>query len=82
MPAPEPNAPGKRFSAPLRTALPALVPAAIVIDNSCLTSDAAVYAIGECALWNGKIFGLVAPGHCLLDRLPKVSPGKLLVKLR
>ncbi|MGC7986017.1 hypothetical protein ACP3XM_24550, partial [Salmonella enterica] len=25
--------------------------------------DAAVYAIGECALWNGKIFGLVAPGY-------------------
>jgi nitrite reductase (NADH) large subunit len=22
-----------------------------------------VYAIGECALWNGKIFGLVAPGY-------------------
>ncbi|QJQ01769.1 nitrite reductase large subunit [Herbaspirillum rubrisubalbicans Os34] len=35
----------------------------IVIDNCCLTSDAAVYAIGECALWNGKIFGLVAPGY-------------------
>ncbi|MES2106678.1 MAG: nitrite reductase large subunit NirB [Pseudomonadota bacterium] len=35
----------------------------IVIDNSCLTSDPDVYAIGECALWNGKIFGLVAPGY-------------------
>ncbi len=35
----------------------------IVIDNSCITSDPDVYAIGECALWNGKIFGLVAPGY-------------------
>ena len=35
----------------------------IVIDNHCLTSDSDIYAIGECALWNGQIFGLVAPGY-------------------
>ncbi|MBN3752049.1 nitrite reductase large subunit [Paraburkholderia sp. Tr-20389] len=35
----------------------------IVIDNQCRTSDADIYAIGECALWNGQIFGLVAPGY-------------------
>ncbi|MGH8517161.1 MAG: nitrite reductase large subunit NirB, partial [Panacagrimonas sp.] len=35
----------------------------IVIDNDCRTSDPHVYAIGECALWSGKIFGLVAPGY-------------------
>jgi nitrite reductase (NADH) large subunit len=35
----------------------------IAIDNSCLTSDPHVYAIGECALWNGQVFGLVAPGY-------------------
>ena len=35
----------------------------ITIDNSCLTSDPDVYAIGECALWNGQLFGLVAPGY-------------------
>ncbi|KRB67808.1 nitrite reductase large subunit NirB [Noviherbaspirillum sp. Root189] len=35
----------------------------IVIDNFCRTSDPDVYAIGECALWNGQIFGLVAPGY-------------------
>jgi nitrite reductase (NADH) large subunit len=35
----------------------------IAIDNSCLTSDPDVYAIGECALWGGQIFGLVAPGY-------------------
>ena len=35
----------------------------IVIDNHCVTSDPDIYAIGECALWNGKLFGLVAPGY-------------------
>lgn len=35
----------------------------IVIDNDCLTSDKDIYAIGECALWNNRIFGLVAPGY-------------------
>jgi len=35
----------------------------IAINNQCQTSDPDVYAIGECALWNGQIFGLVAPGY-------------------
>jgi len=35
----------------------------IVIDDHCRTSDPDIYAIGECALWNGKLFGLVAPGY-------------------
>ncbi len=35
----------------------------IVIDNNCKTSQENVYAIGECALWNNRIFGLVAPGY-------------------
>jgi nitrite reductase (NADH) large subunit len=35
----------------------------IVIDDACRTSDANIYAIGECALWRGKVFGLVAPGY-------------------
>lgn len=37
----------------------------IVIDNQCKTSDPDIYAIGECALWDGKIFGLVAPGYSM-----------------
>jgi nitrite reductase (NADH) large subunit len=37
----------------------------IVIDNHCRTSDAQIYAIGECALWDGRIFGLVAPGYAM-----------------
>ncbi|MET0657772.1 MAG: nitrite reductase large subunit NirB [Steroidobacteraceae bacterium] len=35
----------------------------ILIDNDCRTSDADIFAIGECALWNGMVFGLVAPGY-------------------
>ncbi|MGC3224218.1 FAD-dependent oxidoreductase, partial [Enterococcus faecalis] len=35
----------------------------IVIDSECRTSAPDVYAIGECALWGGKVYGLVAPGY-------------------
>ncbi|MFD0667508.1 nitrite reductase large subunit NirB [Ramlibacter sp. MAHUQ-53] len=35
----------------------------IVIDDQCRTSDPDIHAIGECALWNGQVFGLVAPGY-------------------
>jgi len=35
----------------------------IVVDDHCRTSDADIYAVGECALWNGQLFGLVAPGY-------------------
>jgi len=35
----------------------------IVVDERCRTSDDAVYAIGECALVQGRIYGLVAPGY-------------------
>jgi len=37
----------------------------IVINNQCQTSDPDIYAIGECALWNGMIYGLVAPGYAM-----------------
>lgn len=35
----------------------------IAIDNYCRTSDHDIYAIGECAVWQEQIFGLVAPGY-------------------
>jgi nitrite reductase (NADH) large subunit len=45
----------------------------IVIDEACQTSDRDIYAIGECALYDNRIFGLVAPGYqmaeVLVDRL-------------
>jgi nitrite reductase (NADH) large subunit len=37
----------------------------VVINNQCQTSDPDIYAIGECALWNGMIYGLVAPGYAM-----------------
>ena len=35
----------------------------IVIDERCRTSDPDILAIGECALYDDRIFGLVAPGY-------------------
>ncbi|SIR21193.1 assimilatory nitrite reductase (NAD(P)H) large subunit precursor [Aeromonas sp. RU39B] len=35
----------------------------IVIDDQCHSSDPDIFAIGECAAWNGRFFGLVAPGY-------------------
>ncbi|MEM8613905.1 MAG: nitrite reductase large subunit NirB, partial [Cyanobacteria bacterium P01_H01_bin.105] len=39
----------------------------VVIDESCQTSDPNVYAIGECALYQGRSFGLVAPGYQMAE---------------
>ena len=35
----------------------------IVVNDYLQTSDENIYAIGECALWDNKIYGLVAPGY-------------------
>ena len=45
----------------------------ICIDTACQTSDKDIFAIGECALWEGKIFGLVAPGY----QMARVAAAKL-----
>jgi nitrite reductase (NADH) large subunit len=37
----------------------------IVINETCVTSDADILAIGECALYQNRIFGLVAPGYAM-----------------
>ncbi|GEK47133.1 nitrite reductase large subunit [Bisbaumannia pacifica] len=59
----------------------------VVIDDRCLTSDPAILAVGEVALWNNSIFGLVAPGYQMaraaadtlmadaLDRAPETFGG-------
>jgi len=39
----------------------------IKIDSHCRTSNPDVYAIGECALWDGRVFGLVAPGYQMAE---------------
>ncbi len=43
----------------------------IVIDEYCATSDPHIFAVGECALYDGRIFGLVAPGY----EMAKVAAG-------
>ncbi|HEU5177634.1 MAG TPA: nitrite reductase large subunit NirB, partial [Burkholderiales bacterium] len=39
----------------------------IRINSHCQTSNPDVYAVGECALWEGRIFGLVAPGYQMAE---------------
>jgi nitrite reductase (NADH) large subunit len=39
----------------------------IRIDSHCQTSNPDIYAVGECALWEGRIFGLVAPGYQMAE---------------
>jgi nitrite reductase (NADH) large subunit len=39
----------------------------IQIDSHCQTTNPDIYAIGECALWQGRIFGLVAPGYQMAE---------------
>lgn len=46
----------------------------VVIDQHCVTSDPNILAIGECALYEGRIFGLVAPGY----RMAEVAASRLL----
>ena len=46
----------------------------VIVDQHCLTSDPNIMAIGECALYEGRIFGLVAPGY----RMAEVAASRLL----
>ncbi|MFD5095917.1 nitrite reductase large subunit NirB [Amycolatopsis thailandensis] len=39
----------------------------ILVDGTCRTSDPAVYAIGECAAVDGKVYGIVAPGYAMAE---------------
>jgi len=39
----------------------------IVVNDRLQTSDKNIYAIGECALFQGMIYGLVAPGYEMAD---------------
>ena len=41
----------------------------IVVDDGCRTSDPAIYAVGECALLDGRVYGLVAPGYAMAELL-------------
>ncbi len=39
----------------------------VVVNNRMQTSDPYIYAIGETALYNGMVYGLVAPGYEMAD---------------
>ncbi|OON41500.1 nitrite reductase large subunit [Izhakiella australiensis] len=48
----------------------------IVINDQCQTSHSGVYAIGECALWQGENYGLVAPGYQMARTLAATLAGE------
>jgi nitrite reductase (NADH) large subunit len=48
----------------------------INIDNGMRTSRPNVYAIGECAFHDGKVYGLVAPGYKMSEELAKQLMGQ------
>ena len=48
----------------------------IVVDEACRTSDPDIYAIGECALYQGRIYGLVAPGYQMAQTVADQLSGK------
>jgi nitrite reductase (NADH) large subunit len=37
----------------------------VVVDEACRTSDPHIYAVGECAEIEGRVYGLVAPGYAM-----------------
>jgi nitrite reductase (NADH) large subunit len=39
----------------------------IVIDDTCRSSDPDIFAIGECAAFEGRCYGLVAPGYRMAE---------------
>ncbi|MEC3979239.1 nitrite reductase large subunit NirB [Amycolatopsis sp. H20-H5] len=39
----------------------------VLVDSSCRTSDPRVYAIGECAAVEGRVYGIVAPGYAMAE---------------
>ena len=49
----------------------------IIINDQCQTSDPDIYAIGECALWNNMIYGLVTPGYAMARTVVANLAGKI-----
>lgn len=48
----------------------------IVIDDHCATSAPGVYAIGEVACHDGRVYGLVAPGYAMADAVADHLAGR------
>lgn len=53
----------------------------IVVDGFLATSDPDIFAIGECALLHGRIYGLAAPGFTMAGQLAAMLAGKKVVSL-
>jgi nitrite reductase (NADH) large subunit len=62
----------------------------VVVDERCRTSDPRVFAVGECALAGGRVYGLVGPGYemarvvagALQERDVSFTTGDLSTKLK
>src|SRR5690606_4786498 len=39
----------------------------VLTDAACRTSDPDIFAIGECAALEGRVYGLVAPGYSMAE---------------
>ncbi|MBB4686036.1 nitrite reductase large subunit NirB [Amycolatopsis jiangsuensis] len=39
----------------------------VLVDAACRTADPSVYAIGECAAVEGRVYGIVAPGYAMAE---------------
>ncbi len=48
----------------------------IVVDDSLRTSDPRIFAIGECAAHRDFVYGLVAPGYLMADRVAAALCGE------
>lgn len=48
----------------------------IIVNDLLQSSDESIYALGECALHGGQIYGLVAPGYAMADALAKTLVGE------
>ncbi len=47
----------------------------VIVNEKMQTSDECIFAIGECALYNSMIYGLVAPGYEMADIVATLLTG-------
>ncbi|OLT48189.1 nitrite reductase large subunit [Saccharomonospora sp. CUA-673] len=48
----------------------------VLTDETCRTSDPDIFAIGECAALDGRVYGLVAPGYSMAEVAAATLMGK------
>lgn len=53
----------------------------IIVDDFLTSSDPSIFAIGECALLHGRIYGLAAPGYSMASLLAEMIAGKTVESL-